>query len=163
MTLQSDVRYVLVRFAIQDVIPRYGLGQDLHQGDNEDQNMLAQWADVFAPDAVIDASDVEPSAGTAWPSTSSSCAARTARGDQRLGRLFGLWQHRDCHLALLPHPSDPRRQRQRHSHRPVARPAGKGAAEGWRIVHRRLENGFFNTFPRIANPRDMAGNHLADR
>jgi hypothetical protein len=25
-------------------------------------------------------------------------------------------------------------------------------AEGWRIVHRRLENVFFNTFPRIANP-----------
>jgi hypothetical protein len=43
MTLQSDVRYALDRFAIQDVIARYGLGQDLHQGGNEDQNMLAQW------------------------------------------------------------------------------------------------------------------------
>jgi hypothetical protein len=45
MTLQSDVRYLLDRLAIQDVIARYGLGQDLHQGDNEDQNMLAQWAE----------------------------------------------------------------------------------------------------------------------
>lgn len=49
MTVDSDVRYVLDRFAIQDVIAGYGLGQDLHQGDNEDQDMLAQWARVFTP------------------------------------------------------------------------------------------------------------------
>jgi hypothetical protein len=60
MPLESDVRYVLDRFAIQDVIAKYGLGQDLHQGDNEDQNMLAQWAEVFAPDAVIDAATCRP-------------------------------------------------------------------------------------------------------
>jgi hypothetical protein len=62
MTWEADLRYVLDRFAIQDVIAKYGLGQDLHQGDNEDQNMLAQWAEVFAPDAVIDASAVGLSA-----------------------------------------------------------------------------------------------------
>ena len=39
-------------FAVEDVIANYGLGQDLLQGDNEDQNMLAQWAEVFAPNGV---------------------------------------------------------------------------------------------------------------
>jgi hypothetical protein len=30
MTLESGVRYLLDRFANQDVIAKYGLGQDLH-------------------------------------------------------------------------------------------------------------------------------------
>ncbi len=40
------------RFAIQDVIALYALGQDGHQGD--DGAVVEQWAQVFAPDAIID-------------------------------------------------------------------------------------------------------------
>jgi hypothetical protein len=100
MTLHSDLRYVLDRFAIQDVIARYGLGQDLHQGANEDQNMLAQRADVFAPDAVIDATDVEPSAGTGLAEYVDFIRGQDRRGDQGLGRLFGVWQHRQGHATV---------------------------------------------------------------
>ncbi len=41
MTSASDVLYVLDRIAIQDLIAKYGLGQDLHQGDNNDQDLTA--------------------------------------------------------------------------------------------------------------------------
>jgi hypothetical protein len=58
MTAETDLRYVFDRIAIQDMIAKYGIGQDLHQPDNADQNILQQWSQVFASDAVIDASSV---------------------------------------------------------------------------------------------------------
>ncbi|HEY1698204.1 MAG TPA: nuclear transport factor 2 family protein [Trebonia sp.] len=46
------LRELADRAAIQDLIAAYGLGQDLHQdGDND---VLAQWDQVFAPDATVD-------------------------------------------------------------------------------------------------------------
>jgi SnoaL-like domain len=100
MTLQSDVRYVLDRFAIQDVIARYGLGQDLHQGDNEDQNMLAQWAEVFAPDAVIGASGVGLSAEIGLAEFVDFMRGPDHQPDQGLGQLFGLWQRREGYATV---------------------------------------------------------------
>lgn len=45
------------RIEIQDKVALYGLGQDLHQADSGDGNVLAQWGDLFTPDAKIDATD----------------------------------------------------------------------------------------------------------
>jgi hypothetical protein len=39
--------------AIQDLVASYGMGQDLHQA-GQDNDVLSQWENVFAPDAVID-------------------------------------------------------------------------------------------------------------
>jgi hypothetical protein len=175
MTLQSDIRYLLDRFAIQDVIAGYGLGQDLHQGDNKDQNMLAQWAEVFAPDAVIDASDVGLSAGTGLAEYVDFMRGKDRRGDQGLGRLFVLWQHRegyatvtvdgDTATAISPffHTHQTRDGDANVIHTGLWHDRLERRTEGWRIVHRYLENGFFNTFPRIANPHDLAGNHPTDQ
>lgn len=58
MSQTTDLNYVLDRITIQDLIGKYGLGQDLHQPDDKDQNVLEQWSQVFASDAVIDASSV---------------------------------------------------------------------------------------------------------
>ena len=57
MTTTRDLQYVLDRLEIQDLLAAYGLGHDLHQA-SQDNNVLAQWQDVFTPDAVIDASAV---------------------------------------------------------------------------------------------------------
>jgi hypothetical protein len=52
------LRELADRAAIQDLIAAYGLGQDLHQdGDND---VLAQWDQVFAPDATVDYSATAP-------------------------------------------------------------------------------------------------------
>jgi hypothetical protein len=175
MTLQSDVRYALDRFAIQDVIARYGLGQDVHQGDNEDQNMLAQWAEVFTPDAVIDASDVGLSAETGLAEFVDFMRGKDRKGDQGLGRLFGRWQHREGYAtvtvdgntatAVSPffHTHETRDGNANVIHTGLWHDRLERRAEGWRIVHRRLEDVFFNTFPRIANPDDLTANDPQDR
>jgi hypothetical protein len=50
--IEEQVRYLADRIEIQDVIARYGLGQDLHEdGDND---VLEKWNNVFTPDGVAD-------------------------------------------------------------------------------------------------------------
>lgn len=95
--------------------------------------------------------------------------------DQGLDRQFGLWQHRegyatvtvdgDTATAISPffHTHQTRDGNANVIHAGLWHDRLERRAEGWRIVHRRLENGFFNTFLRIANPHDLAGNHPADR
>ncbi len=51
-SIDARVQYLADRIEIQDVIARYGLGQDLHEdGDND---VRAQWDEVFTPDGVAD-------------------------------------------------------------------------------------------------------------
>ncbi len=51
-SVDAKLQYLLDRVEIQDLVTRYGLGQDLHQdGDND---VMSQWADVFTPDATLD-------------------------------------------------------------------------------------------------------------
>ncbi|HEY0691006.1 MAG TPA: hypothetical protein VGD71_18455 [Kribbella sp.] len=57
--------------------------------------MFAQWAEVFAPDAVIDASDVGLSAVIGLAEFVDFMRGKHRKGDPGLGRLFGLWQHRE--------------------------------------------------------------------
>ncbi|MFF4653055.1 nuclear transport factor 2 family protein [Streptomyces sp. NPDC001380] len=175
MMLESDVRYLLDRFAIQDVIAKYGLGQDLHQGDDADQDMLTQWAEVFAPDAVIDASDVGLSAEIGLEEFVDFMRGEGRRPDQGLGRLFGLWQHRegyavvtiddDAATAVSPffHTHETRDGKANVIHTGLWHDRLERRAEGWRIVHRRLEDGFFHTFARISNPQDLIEKNPAQK
>jgi hypothetical protein len=94
----SAIFWIGSRF--KDVIAKYGVGQNLHQGDNEDQNMPAQWAEVFAPDAVIDASDVGLSAEIGLAELVDFMRGKDRKRDQGLCRLFGLWQHREGYATV---------------------------------------------------------------
>jgi hypothetical protein len=175
MAVESDVRYLLDRIAIQDVIARYGLGQDLHQGDDEDQDLLAQWAEVFAPDVVIDASDVGMRAETGLDEYVGFMRGESRGGDEGLGRLFGRWQHRegyatvaldgDTATASSPffHIHEMRDGTADVIHTGLWHDRLERRPQGWRIVHRRLENGFFTTLPRIANPHDLVGHDPVER
>ena len=58
MSLETDVRYLLDRIEIQDKVALYGLGQDFHQADVENKNVLEQWSELFTPDARIDITDL---------------------------------------------------------------------------------------------------------
>ena len=51
-TGRNDIQKLLDRQDIQDVISRYSLGQDLHQG--ADANILQQWDETFAADGTVD-------------------------------------------------------------------------------------------------------------
>lgn len=51
-SLEQRLQYLEDRIEIQDLMVRYGLGQDLHEdGDND---VLEQWDSVFAPEARVD-------------------------------------------------------------------------------------------------------------
>jgi hypothetical protein len=162
MTNEDAIRQLLDRLEIQDVITRYGLGQDLHQRDG---NVLEQWSTVFAPDATVDYSVAGIPAGIGYREL-----AEHMRGKEpsSVGTMTALrnWQHfegvasvrvqGDVALAMTPHL---------HTH------TGRGAwnlmeagifhdrlerrAEGWRIVHRRLEIHWLDTFATIPIPQEM--------
>jgi hypothetical protein len=85
---EAVLRSLCDRQDIIDLIARYALGQDSHQGD--DKNVLEQWDEVFAPDAITDYS----SAGA--PACPYRDLARWMRGDEGSpGRMssFSNWQH----------------------------------------------------------------------
>lgn len=50
--LQHQLRSLLDRVEIQEVIARYAIGQDSHQG--YDPDVLEQWDEVFTSDAIVD-------------------------------------------------------------------------------------------------------------
>jgi hypothetical protein len=58
MSLETDVRYLLDRIEIQDKVALYGLGQDFHQADADNKNILEQWPELFTSDARIDITDL---------------------------------------------------------------------------------------------------------
>ena len=167
MSTDTDVRYLLDRIAIQDIVSKYGLGQDLHQGDNDDQDLMAQWGEVFSADAVIDASDVGQSAEIGLADYIDFMRGADRKGTEGLGKLFGLWQHRegyatvtldgDTATATSPffHTHETRDGQANVIHTGLWHDRLERRPEGWRIVHRRVEHTFFNTFARIADPVDL--------
>jgi len=134
---------------IQNVIARYALGQDRHQGD--DSNVLEDWDQVFTEDAITDYSAAGAPVGSyrdlwGW-----------MRGDGGTpGRMSGFsnWQHM---LSLPVITIDADKARARTDYLAVHR--GRAASglnfhfnasgafhdalvrteKGWRIRHRRLE------------------------
>ena len=162
MSLCTDVRYLLDRFEIQDKIALYGLGQDLHQPDSGDNDILAQWGELFAPDAEIDCTDVGLSV------FSLRGYAELMRGPGLKGggldAPFNVWQHIEGH-ATVTIDGDAATSVAPHLHTHGVRQAEANTfavgywhdrwerrAEGWRIVHRRLQQLYFHTFPLTRTP-----------
>jgi hypothetical protein len=82
------MQWLMDRIDIQDVISRYSLGQDSHQGD--DSNVLAQWDNTFCKDATVDYSAAGGTVG------SYKELAIWMRGDGSTpGSMSGFsnWQH----------------------------------------------------------------------
>ncbi|WP_369192197.1 nuclear transport factor 2 family protein [Streptomyces sp. R08] len=99
MSTETDIRYLLDRIEIQDVIARYGLGQDLHQPHDPDLNVLEHWSHVFAPGAVLDYTD----ALGGGPMTMEQMA-KWMRGKDLAGggmtEWFRVWQHLEGHATV---------------------------------------------------------------
>lgn len=68
MTIEADVRYLLDRLAIQDVLALYAAGQDDFQGAHF-EGTAATWARVFTDDAIVDYS-----AGGCEPLRGATCS-----------------------------------------------------------------------------------------
>jgi hypothetical protein len=144
-----SLRWVADRIEIQDVIARYSLGQDSHQGD--DANILQQWDKTFSDDGTVDYSVAGGPIGTYRE------LAQWMRGDgTTTGSMtsFSNWQH----MLSLPNVQlhgDTAHARTdfyaTHRSRPEQTPAvhfnAAGAfvddlvrtEAGWRIKFRRLE------------------------
>jgi len=95
--LPSDrLQWAVDRIEIQDVITRYSLGQDSHQGS--DSNILEQWDKTFSEDATVDYSAAGGTVGSYRE------LAKWMRGDGTTpGSMSGFsnWQH----MLSLPNVS----------------------------------------------------------
>jgi hypothetical protein len=163
MSTERDLRYVLDRFAIQDLIAVYGLGQDLHQA-GQDNDVLAQWAEVFAPDAVIDTSAVGGPSAMTLSEYAHMLRGPGLDGTRGMPVPFDAWQHRegyasvgidgDTATAVSPflHLHQTRDGAANLLHAGMWHDRLARLPQGWRITHRRLQDLFFNTFPRVENP-----------
>ncbi len=164
MTTETDLRYALDRIAIQDVIAKYGLGQDLHQPDDADQNILEQWSQVFAPDAVIDASSVGYDSRIDLTTYAEMMRGKGLTGKTGLGAVHSKWQHRegwavvvldgDVATATTPflHLHEMRVDGSQHIHAGTWLDRLERRSEGWRIVHRSIRQGFFQRFAIVPLP-----------
>jgi len=162
------LRALLDRQEIQDVIARYALGQDRHQG--ADSGVLDDWHEVFTTDAVTDYS----AAGA--PVGSYIALFEWMRGNGKIpGRMSGFsnWQHM-LSLPLITIDGDQAQARTDYlaTHRGRADQGANfhynasGAfhdalvrtPKGWRIQHRRLEVYFGDPLQVIIQAAPHEGN-----
>jgi hypothetical protein len=160
--LEAALRYALDRIEIQDTINLYGLSQDAHQdGDNA---ILDQWSHVFADDATVDYSASGGPSGDASPRR----LAEFMRGPNLAGGgamdFVDRWQHLQG-VAVVSIDGDAATAVTPHIHTHKGETAGgvwnliqtgyfhdrlERRPEGWRIVHRRLEITWMDTFAATA-------------
>jgi len=151
----NRLRYLADRIEIQDVIARYGLGQDLHEdGDND---VLAQWDCVFTPDGTVDYSSTGVSELAAIDYRELVDFMRSPGGS-----MSGLqrWQHFQG-WSTVTIDGDRAQARTPHIHTHKGATDGRAwnlieagmfvdvlerRPEGWRIAHRTLEILWMDTF-----------------
>lgn len=155
-SLEQRLRYLEDRIAIQDLMVRYSLGQDLHEdGDNA---VLEQWDQVFAPGATVDYS---VTGDAALKDIGYRDLVQVMRGES--GSMSGLlrWQHFQGFAAVeIDGDSATARTQHLHTHKGATDSQGwnliqtgffvdrlQRLPEGWRITHRRLEILWMDTFP----------------
>lgn len=167
MPVETDLRYLLDRIAIQDVIATYGLGQDLHEPDDANQNILEQWSQVFAPDAVIDTSAVGGEGRLGLVEFAELMRGKGLTGEAGLGIVFAKWQHREGHAVVtidgdkatatspFLHLHEVREDGSQLIHAGTWLDRLERRPEGWRIVHRSMRQGFFHRFATIPLPEKM--------
>ncbi|WP_093786656.1 nuclear transport factor 2 family protein [Actinacidiphila guanduensis] len=155
-SFDQRLQYVEDRIAIQDLMVRYSLGQDLHEdGDNA---VLEQWDQVFAPGATVDYS---VTGDARLKDLGYRDLVQVMRGEN--GSMSGLlrWQHFQG-SAAVEIDGDTATARTQHLHTHKGATEGRGwnliqtgffvdrlqrLPEGWRITHRRLEILWMDTFP----------------
>ncbi|QUQ63695.1 nuclear transport factor 2 family protein [Kutzneria sp. CA-103260] len=154
-SIEAQLRHLSDRFEIQDIVVRYGLGQDLHQsGDN---NVLAEWDQVFTPESTVDYSAAGTPSGIGYK----ELADIMRRPGGSMSHLRN-WQHFEgLPTVLIDGDTATARTPHIHTHK------GNGdwnlietgffvdrlerRPEGWRIVHRKLEILWMDTFPTAAS------------
>lgn len=158
-SVEQRLQYLTDRIEIQDLVSRYGLGQDLHQ--NGDNDVLAEWDEVFAPESTVDYSV------TGAPLTGISPRELADIMRRPGGSMSGLraWQHfQGVPTVRIDGDTATSRTPHIHTHKGGTDAAGwnliqtgffvdrlERRPEGWRIVHRRLEILWMDSFPTI-NP-----------
>ncbi|WP_306209187.1 nuclear transport factor 2 family protein [Actinoplanes sp. RD1] len=169
MSDDSRVQYLLDRIEIQDKVALYGLGQDLHQADSGDANVLAQWGELFTPDVKIDATSAGAKVFELPEYAEMMRGKGLVGGAAGLGLSFNAWQHVEGH-ATVTLQGDRAHSITPHLHMHAAR-NGLGntfavgywhddwlrTEQGWRIHFRRLEHLFIQTFAAIDNPPIVSG------
>lgn len=154
-SLADRIQYLEDRFAIQDVIVRYGLGQDLHEdGDND---VMEQWDTVFAPGATVDYS---ATGDASLRDIDYRKLVDVMRGPDGSMSSLLRWQHFQG-FATVEIDGDTATARTEHLHTHKGGTDGNGwnliqtgffvdrlrrGPDGWRITHRRLEIIWMDTF-----------------
>ena len=157
--LERKLQYLTDRIEIQDVIARYGLGQDLHiDGDND---VLQQWDDVFAPSARLDYSV------TGDPALSDIGFREIVEVMRKPGGSMSSlqrWQHLQT-WSTVTIDGDKATARTPHIHTHAGETDGKRwnliqtgmfvdelerLPQGWRITHRTLEILWMDSFPTVS-------------
>lgn len=168
MTTEEKLQYLLDRAEIQERIAIYGLGQDFHQPGFGNQDSYAEWSEVFTDDVEIDVSDVVP-----IPPINLAQYIEMMRGKDGAGggldADFRVWAHLE-HPVKIAIDGDDASSISLHIHQHETKDStGNTAAvgywfdrwrrtpAGWRIVHRRIKQLYFNTAQLIATPGMMAG------
>ncbi|WP_413810648.1 nuclear transport factor 2 family protein [Streptomyces sp. OE57] len=157
-SLEERLQYVEDRLAIQDLIVRYGLGQDLHEdGDN---NVLEQWDTVFAPGATVDYS---VTGDASLKGLDYRKLVEVMRGAEGSMSTLQKWQHFQGFSTVVI-DGDHATARTQHMHTHKGSTDGNGwnliqtgffvdqlerRHEGWRITHRTLEIIWMDTFPTV--------------
>lgn len=169
MTEDARVQYLLDRIEIQDKIALYGLGQDLHQADSGDGNVLAQWAELFTADVKIDATAAGAKVYELREYAEMMRGENLVGGKEGLGLSFNAWQHIEGH-ATVTIDGDTAHSIAPHLHLHASRDGSSNTLaagywhddwirtpDGWRISFRRVEHLFFQTFPTVATPTMVSG------
>lgn len=157
-SLEQRLQYVEDRIEIQDLMVRYGLGQDLHEdGDND---VLEQWDSVFTPEARVDYS---AAGGAQLKDIPYRDLVEVMRGEG--GSMSGLlkWQHFQG-FSTVDIDDDRAVARTQHLHTHKGSTDGQGwnliqtgffvdrlerRPQGWRISHRTLEIIWMDSFPTV--------------
>ncbi|OLT05647.1 hypothetical protein BJF90_01075 [Pseudonocardia sp. CNS-004] len=164
MTDSDRIQYLLDRIEIQDKVALYGLGQDLHQADSGDGNVLAQWGELFTLDAEIDATDAGAKVFGLREYAELMRGKDLVGGAKGLGYSFDVWQHIEGH-ATVTIDGDTAHSITPHVHTHGNRDGSSSTfavgywhddwvrtPAGWRISYRRVQHLYFHTFPVIETP-----------
>jgi hypothetical protein len=167
------IRYLLDRLEIQDQVALYGLGQDLHQADSGDADVLAQWSRLFTPDALIDATDAGGQVLGLQEYAELMRGRGLVGGTAGLGLSFNVWQHIEGH-ATVTIDADTAHSITPHWHTHASRDGRTNTHavgywhddwirtdDGWRIRTRRVEHLYFQSFPVVPTPPMIAGVEVA--
>ena len=151
---EDKIGYLLDRVEIQDKIASYGLGQDLHQPDADNE--------LFTPDAAIDVTSLGLKVFT-LPEYAELMRGEDLKGGG-LEVPFKAWQHLEGQ-ATVTIDGNAATSLAPHLHTHATRDGGANlfdagywhdnwvrTPDGWRIRFRRHQSLYTNTFPVVAGP-----------